>query len=131
MSTLYRFISTAGICAASGAIAGAFVGGVFGLVEFATANPPLPRLVLLGVAVGLSLFAWLVVLAIVGVFGNYGVRAIASQALVTTGITGILTVFLTHAIHAGLAGMLLGWIIGFLVGKMLCSLCSTSERRVA
>jgi len=131
MSRLYRLISTAGICAVSGAIAGAFVGGVFGLVEFVTANPPLPRLVLLGVAVGLSLLAWLVVLAIVGVFGNYGVRAIANQALVTTVITGILTVLLTHAIHAGLAGMLLGWIIGFLVGKTLCTWCAVSARRAA
>ena len=129
MSGLYRFVATAGICAVSGAIAGAFAGGVFGLVEFVTANPPLPRLVLLGVAVGLSLIAWLVVLTIVGVFGNYGVLAIASRSLVTTGITGILTVLLVHATHAGLAGMLLGWVIGFQVGRTLCALCSASERR--
>lgn len=131
MSKLYRFIATAGICAVSGAIAGAFVGGVFGLVEFVTAHPHLPSVVLLGVAVGLSLIAWLVVLTIVGVFGNYGVLAIASPSLVTTGITGVLTVLLVHATNAGLAGMLLGWIIGFLVGRMLCTFCSASERRAA
>src|SRR5688572_29153484 len=131
MSGLYRFIATAGICAVTGTIGGAFVGGVFGLVEFVTTNPALPRLVLLGVAVGLSLIAWLVVLTIVGVFGNYGVLAIASRSFVSTGITGILTVLLVHATHAGLAGMLLGWILGFLVGRSLCVLCSASERRAA
>lgn len=129
MSKLYRFIATAGICAVSGAIAGAFVGGLFGLVEFVTPNPAFPGAVLPAVAVGLSLIAWLGILVIVGVFGNYGVRAIASQSLVTTGITGILTVLLIHATHAGLAGMLLGWIIGFLVGKVLCRLCTAFERR--
>ena len=129
MSKLYRFIATSGICAVSGAIAGAFVGGVLGLVEFVTANPQLPGPVVLGVAVGLSVIAWLVVLTLVGVFGNYGVLMIARKSLVTTGITGILTVLLVHAIHAGLTGMLLGWIIGFLVGRTLCAFCLTSERR--
>ena len=129
MSRLYQFLSRAGICAVSGAIAGAVVGGLFGLVEFAGAHPSLPRLALIGVAIGLSLFAWLVVLSIVGVFGNYGALTIAGQSLVTSLIVGILTVFLVYAIRAGLFGMLLGWIVGFLVGKMLCALCDLSQRR--
>lgn len=124
MGGIFRYMTTQGICAVSGAIAGAFVGGVFGLVEFVTANFPLSHLTLLIVAVGLSLIAWLVVLIIVGVFGNYGVRAIASRSFVTTGVTGFLTVLLVYTSHAGLAGMLLGWIVGFLVGKMLCALCA-------
>jgi hypothetical protein len=128
-STLYRFIASAGICAVSGAIAGAFVGGVFGLVRFVSPHVPIPLAVLLGVAFALSLLAWLVVLTIVGVFGNYGVRAIAGRALVTTGITGILTVMLANAAHAGLGGMLLGWVIGFLIGRALCAACAASERR--
>ena len=131
MGGLYRYISGAGICAVSGAIAGAFVGGVFGLVEFVTANPPLPGAVLLGVAIGLSLLGWLLVLLIVGGFGNYGVLAIANQSLVTTGLTGIITVLLIYTIHAGLFGMLLGWIIGFLVGRALCALCPIPDRRVS
>jgi hypothetical protein len=128
-STLYRFIASAGICAVSGAIAGAFVGGVFGLVRFVSPQVQIPLAVLLVVAITLSLLAWLVVLTIVGVFGNYGVRAIAGRALVTTGISGILTVLLANAMHAGLAGMLLGWVIGFLVGRALCAACGAAARR--
>ena len=131
MTSLYRLISTAGVCAVTGAIAGAFVGGLFGLVEFVAANPPMPRPALIAIAIGLSLVAWLVVLVIVGVFGNYGVFAIAGQSLVTCGLTGILTVLLVHATRAGLFGMLLGWIIGFLVGKALCMLCYQPQRRAA
>lgn len=129
MSRLYGFIATAGICAVSGAIAGAFAGGLFGLVEFVTPNPAFPRPVLLAIAVGLSLIAWLGVLVIVGMFGNYGVLAIASRSLVTCVATGILTVLLVHATNAGLAGMLLGWILGFVVGKAFCQLCTAVERR--
>ena len=129
MSRLYRFVAASGICAVSGAIAGAFAGGLFGLVEFVTPNPAFPPALLLAVAFGLSLIAWLGILVIVGVLGNYGVMAIARQSLVTTGITGILTVLLVHATDAGLAGRLLGWLIGFLVGKALCQLCTVSERR--
>jgi hypothetical protein len=131
MSRLYQFISTAGICAVSGTIAGAFVGGLFGLVQFVAANPPMPPSVLIGIAIGLSLVAWIVVLVIVGVFGNYGAIAIARQSFVTSSITGILTVFFVHATRSGLFGMLLGWIIGFLVGKALCAWCSASQRRRA
>lgn len=128
---LYQFLSRVGVCAVSGAIAGAVVGGLFGLVEFVGAHPTMPRLVLIGVAIGLSLFAWLVVLLIVGVFGNYGALTIAGRSLVTSLIVGILTVLLVYAIQAGLFGMLLGWIVGFLVGKMLCALCDLSQRRAA
>ena len=131
MSRLYRFISTAGICAVSGAIAGAFVGGLFGLVAFMAANPPIPRTVLIEIAIGLSLVAWVVVLVVVGVFGNYGALTIAGQSFVTSVITGIITVLLVYATRAGLSGMLLGWVIGFLVGKALCAWCYASQRRAA
>src|SRR5262249_11049954 len=96
MNRLYRFMSTAGICAVSGTIAGAIVGGLFGLLEFVAQNQPMPRPLLLGFAIGLSLFAWVIVLTIVGVFGNYGAIAIAKQSLVTSAITGILTVFFVN-----------------------------------
>src|SRR6267378_4451438 len=97
MNRLYGLVSKAGICAASGAIAGAFVGGLFGLFEVVSGNPPLTPSLLLGIAIGLALVSWVVVLVIVGVFGNYGAIAIAGQSLVTCGITGILTVLFVYA----------------------------------
>lgn len=130
MNSLYRLMSTAGICAVSGAISGAFVGGLFGLFEVVSGNPTLTPSLLLGIAIGLALVSWAVVLVIVGVFGNYGAIAIAGQSLITCGITGILTVLLVYATRAGLVGMLLGWIIGFLIGKALCAWCYASQRRM-
>ena len=130
MNTLSQFISKAGVCAVSGTIAGAFAGGLFGLFEFVAQNQAMPRPVLIGFAIGLSVLAWIVVLTIVGVFGNYGVIAIARQTLVTSGITGLLTVFLVYATRADRFGILLGWIIGFLVGKALCKLCDAPQGRV-
>jgi hypothetical protein len=129
MSKLMQFISTAGICAVTGSIAGAIVGGLYGLVDFASGNAPMPPAVLFELAIGLSLAAWVAVLFIVGVLGNYGAIVIAGQALVTCLLTGLVTVYLIHAAHAGLFGMLLGWIIGFLIGKALCAMCAVTPRR--
>jgi hypothetical protein len=129
MSKLIQLISAAGICAVTGSIAGALVGGVYGLIDFVSGNPPTPSAALIELAIGLSLAAWVAVLFIVGVLGNYGAIAIAGQALVTCLLTGLITVYLIHAAHAGLFGMLLGWIIGFLIGKVLCVLCGTTLRR--
>ena len=130
MNRLYNLIATSGVCAVSGAIAGSFVGGLFGLVEAVTIGAPsMPMALLLEIALGLSLVAWVVVLLIVGVFGNYGAVAIAIKALATCLIAGLLSVVLIHFAHAGLFGMLLGWVVGFLVGKFLCAACSASQRK--
>jgi len=129
MSTLYRLIATSGVCAVSGAIAGAVVGGLFGLIQIATGYPTVPRAVFVGAVLGLILFAWLLVLLVTGVFGNYGVGAIAGQSLVTSSFTGTITVLAIQVAHLGLAGMLLGWLVGFGVGKLLCRICVDAERR--
>jgi hypothetical protein len=131
MTRLYQFVSTAGICAVSGAIAGAIVGGLFGLVWFLANHPAVHHPQLLGTAIGLSLAAWLAVLVIVGGFGNYGVLAILGQSFVTCLVTGVLTVLLIYTTRAGLFGMLLGWVMGFLVGKAFCRLCDAPERNTA
>jgi hypothetical protein len=124
MTWLYNAIARSGVCSVSGAIAGAFVGGVFGLVYSLTGSPPVPGFSLLWeIAVGLSVVAWLIVLVVVGILGNYGVLRIAVQAFVTSMVTGVLTVWLIYGLNAGLYGMLLGWLLGFAVGRALCSMC--------
>jgi hypothetical protein len=124
MNRFYNFVANSGVCAVSGAIAGAIVGSLFGLVFVLAKSPAIPATVLFGIALGLSLFAWLVVLLIVGVFGNYGVVTIAARALVTCLLAGIITVALIYVGHAGGYGTPLGWIVGFLIGKLLCAACS-------
>jgi hypothetical protein len=127
---LIQLISTAGVCAVTGSIAGALVGGLYGLFAFVSGNMPLTASSIIETAIGLSLLAWVAVLLIVGVLGDYGAVAIAGQALVTCVLTGVATVELIHALHAGLFGMLLGWIVGFLIGKALCAFCGMTQRGV-
>jgi hypothetical protein len=129
MKKLIQLISTAGICAVTGSIAGAIVGGLFGLVEFVSENAPMTLATILVMAMILSLAAWVAVLFIVGVFGHYGAVAIAGQALFTCLFTGLATVLLIHAAKAGLFGMLLGWVLGFLIGRALCAVCGLTEKR--
>lgn len=125
MNRISAALSRAGICAVTGAIAGAIVGGLFGMAHALAGSPPPPApLLLWQIAIGLSIVAWLLVLLIVGVFGNYGVVTIAARALVTSLVTGILTVWLIALLRAGVYGMLLGWLVGFLVGRLFCAMCS-------
>jgi hypothetical protein len=113
----------------SGAIAGAIVGGIFGLLYLLARSPRLPTSVVWGMAFGLSLFAWLAVLIIVGVFGNYGIVNVAPRALVTCILAGVITVWVIYAAHAGGYGTLFGWIIGYLIGRFLCRACADMQRR--
>ncbi len=128
MRPLYNAISRSGVCAVSGAIAGAIVGGLFGLIDAFVGTPVFSVRLIVEMAIGLSLFAWLVVLVLVGVFGNYGAIAIAGRALFTCLATGVVTFALIYALHAGLFGMLIGWIVGFLIGKALCAICSAAQQ---
>ena len=128
MGSIYNFVAKSGVCAASGAIAGAIVGGLFGLVYVLAASPMIPPTLLFEISAGLSLAAWVAVLLIVGVFGNYGVVTIAARALVTCLLTGIITVWVIYLAHAGGYGTLLGWIVGFLIGKTLCAACSRAQQ---
>jgi len=130
MTQIFNTIARSGVCAVSGAIAGAIVGGLFGLVYGLAGSPAAPTLSLVWwVALGLSIFAWLIVLVIVGIFGNYGVLKIAIQALGTSLVTGIITVWVIYAFHVGFCGMLLGWLIGFLIGRSFCAMCSAYQKR--
>jgi hypothetical protein len=130
MNWLSNTIARSGICAVSGAIAGAIVGYFFGLPYALAGSPHVPAVSWLWwVALGLSVFAWLVLLVIVGIFGNYGVVRIAVWALGTSLVTGILTVWAIYVLHIGFFGALLGWLIGFFVGKSFCAMCAAYQNR--
>lgn len=102
------------------------------MVHFLVGSPPAPSPTFIWqIALALSLVAWLIVLVVVGLFGNYGVLRIAAQALVTAILTGTLTVWAIYSLHVGWCGMLLGWLVGFVVGKCLCLMCFRYPRSVS
>jgi hypothetical protein len=128
MPQIYDTIARSGVCAVSGAIAGSIVGGIFGSVYALAGSPHAPNVpVLWKIALGLSVFAWLIVVVMVGIFGNYGVLNAAVKALVTSLVTGVVTVWLIYLLHIGFAGTLLGWLVGFLIGRFFCKMCSTYQ----
>ena len=78
---------------------------------------------------GALLIIMSVLLVIVGIFGNYGVVRIAVWALGTSLVTGIITVWAIYVLHIGFFGTLLGWLIGFFVGKSFCTICTAYQNR--
>lgn len=128
MPQIYNTIARSGVCAVSGAIAGSIVGGIFGTVYALAGSPHAPNVsVVWEISLGLSVFAWLIVTVIVGVFGNYGVLNSAVKALVTSLVTGVVTVWLIYLLHIGFIGMLLGWLVGFFIGRFFCRRCSANQ----
>lgn len=110
------------LCAASGAIAGGIVGLLVGLFQAAMPGViPLPDVV--RAALILGLFAWLVILLIVGVWLHYGAGAIALSSLVTTLLTSLLTVYLANKIQLPVLAVWIGILVGTLVGYLLCRVC--------
>ena len=110
------------LCAASGAIAGGIVGLLVGLFQVAMPGV-IPLADVVRAALILGLFAWLVILLIVGVWLHYGVGAIALSSLVTTFLTSLLTVFLANKIQIPPLAVWIGILVGTLVGYALCRLC--------
>jgi hypothetical protein len=122
-SLLKQWLSRQGICALCGSIAGSFTGFVFGLAHAASPmfDPTVKQAVIVGMALGL--LAWVGILFFIGVLADYGVWQIFWQTFVNSELTSIITVLVIRAVHAKSAGMLIGWVIGFLVGRALCAAC--------
>jgi hypothetical protein len=122
-SSLKLWLSRSGICAATGSIAGSMAGLLFGLslLPVPVHTIPFRHAVIIGAILGI--IAWAFVLFLLLAFEKYSPRAILLPSFVTSFLAGILTVLVVNAIHRTFLGMLLGWIIGFLVGRALCQLC--------
>jgi hypothetical protein len=117
------------LCAVSGAIAGGIVGLLVGLFQAAMPGV-IPLADVIRAALILGLFAWLVILLIVGVWLHYGVGAIALSSLVTTFLTSLLTVYLANKIQLPVLATWIGILVGTLVGYALCRLCGEPKYAV-
>lgn len=126
MNRLAFLLSRFGPCALCGSIAGAGTGLVFGLTESAipAGSGPLPLRSVVAVGLLLGLLAYLGILLFIGILGNYGVRALLFPALGTCLLTALVTVLVVNRLDAGYFGALLGWLLGLMVGRLLCHACA-------
>jgi len=120
------------LCAVTGAIAGAFVGTVFGLLLVGAATPTLTQAELLQIALILAVVAWLCLLVLLASWLHYQLSVIWLPALVNAVITAILTVLLAYALkHFPYLAPIIGAIVGTLVGAVLCRFCEPQTKAVA
>jgi hypothetical protein len=112
-----------GLCAMAGAIVGSLAGYFFGIVLLHVA-PIGPTPQERGVAaLVLAVFGWINVLVLIGWWLGYGIKNIALPALINAVLVSFLTVFIVNALGLPGWGMLLGFIIGIVVGTLLCQWC--------
>lgn len=110
-------------CAKIGAIIGVLSGLIFGLMQ--AQNPSaiysVQDLIVIGLA--LAIFAWLVVLLILGFWLRYSLATLAGAALINAILTAILTVLIADRLNQPELTWFVGLIIGILVGSVLCLFC--------
>ncbi len=129
LSGLVRWIGRQGVCAVAGSIAGSFTGMIIGLALMAAPSHALPVGKALVVGVMLGIISWFLVLLFLIVFGRYLLRDIVWQSFVTCLLAGIFTVLIVNALRQPYLGMIVGWLVGFLIGKALCAACNSQAVR--
>jgi acid phosphatase family membrane protein YuiD len=110
-------------CSLAGGIAGIITGFIFSLFQVQNPTLVLTLQELLLIAVVLGLVAWLFLLLVIGVWLKYGVGAIALQTFVTALLAAIATVYLNNIIKLPYLAVILGWLVGILIGYLLCLFC--------
>ena len=123
MSRLMGWLSQQGICAITGSLAGSFSGGIFGLwLATMPAHGVLARQALV-IGGALGLIAWFGILFLLLASSQYALHTILIPSLVTSLVASIATAVVLNAIHLSDEGILIGWILGFLIGRLFCAAC--------
>jgi len=121
---LAGWLSRAGICAITGALAGSFTGTVFGLALAVAPGHHVVAWQALAVGAALGLIAWVGVLCLLLAMGHYLLSSVLKPSLVTCLVVSVVTAWLVNLIHRPGLGMLIGWIVGFLIGRLFCAACA-------
>ena len=110
-------------CSLAGGVAGIITGFVFSL--FQVQNPTIVLTIqqILQIAAILGLISWLFLLLVIGVWLKYGIPSIALQTFVTAFLTAFFTVYLSNVINLPYLTVILGWLVGILIGYLLCLFC--------
>jgi xanthosine utilization system XapX-like protein len=122
MSGLSRWLTAQGKCALAGVVAGIVVGFLFEMLQFAQpARFAIADLLRIGLLLGLV--GWITVLLFLGLIAGQGDWAMVLPSLLTSVVTGLLTVAIDNALWQPVTSVFVGIIVGFLVGRMLCWAC--------
>jgi hypothetical protein len=124
LTGLARWLSYSGICAVTGSLAGSFTGLIFGLTLLPAPANGVPSGFALAVGAGLGILAWGVVMFLLVMMGRYRFDEVFFPSLFTCIVVSILTALIVNALHSPFAGMLIGWVLGYLVGRAFCALCT-------
>ena len=116
-------------CALNGALIGAVVGFLFGLLQVEHTQPlSLPEVLATGSMLGLV--GWIFVLVVVGMWLHYGSSVIFWPALVNALLTGLLTAWVNNVVRNQVLATLIGILVGLLIGTLLCRFCGRDQRGV-
>lgn len=110
-------------CAKIGALIGLLSGLVFGLMQAQNLSVIYSVQDLIVIGLVLAVFAWLVVLLVIGLWLRYRFSSFAGAALVNALLTAVLTVVVADLLGRPELSWFVGLVVGILVGLVLCLYC--------
>jgi len=113
-------------CALNGMLVGVVVGHIFAVLWFVgtgTASVPLMYPLWLYIALVLAMFCWVCLMVVLCWFLKYEFWPLAAAVFVNALLTSILTVYLCNLSGVSSIFFLIGILVGYGVGGLLCRLC--------
>jgi len=123
MTRVINWLGRFGICATVGGMAGAITGLILGAMLSILTSGHIPLSVAVMTGAILGILAWIFVLWIFTAVGHYIFGDIALPALFTCLLVSIVVALVINALGGLSISTLLGWIIGFVIGAVLCRFC--------
>jgi hypothetical protein len=119
---LSQYLRRIGVCGNAGVIVGLLAGGAIALLDFLENPLVLANPAALRVWVILALFGWLVLLIVFRAFVRWPLATIVVPTLVNAVLVSGLTLYVSRALGLFPWAWLLGFVIGLLLGLLLCRL---------
>jgi hypothetical protein len=123
ITRLIALMSRLGLCAACGCIAGGITGMLMGPYLFSLVGHHMSPHDATLLGAGLGLIDWLAVLFLLVAVGRYILGNVLISSLFTSVVASIFAALVINATRAPLVSMLTGWVVGLIVGAILCRLC--------
>lgn len=123
VARIVNFFTRLGVCATAGGISGAMAGMALGGYLFTLSIPHIPAgdAALLGTGIGV--LAWFVVLFVLVGICRYLLNDVFLPSLLTALVASAAAAAVVDALRTPAVAMFVGWLVGTIVGALLCRLC--------
>ena len=131
IAALSKFLRKIGVCGNAGVIVGMLAGGALSLLDLLQDPLVLSDAQALRMWAILALFGWLVLLFVFVAFVRWPLSSVIIPTLVNAVLVSAVTLYVSRALDLFQWAWLIGFLVGVLLGFLLCRLYKYSAKGVA